>query len=102
MAAYLDRLSATIFHDATPKGLPSLLLQDHELSGGSYDQLHRSGLTADYVARETRRAVAGVAGQTKIYPDIDIDVPTKRTDKSTSADDVRQSVRAAFEPALTE
>jgi hypothetical protein len=69
---------------------------------GPYDQLHRSGLTADYVARETRRAVAGVAGQTKIYPGIDIDVPTKRTDKSTSADDVRQSVRAAFEPALTE
>ncbi len=40
--------------------------------------------------------MAGVAGQTKIYPGIDIDVPTKRMDRRTSPDDVRQAARAAF------
>jgi len=96
MAAYLDRLSATIFHDATPKDFLPFYYKIMNYQEGPYDQLHTSGLTADYVARETRRAVAGVAGQTKIYPGIDIDVPTRRTDKRTSPEDVRQSVRAAF------
>jgi len=41
-----------------------------------YDELATTGLSADYVARETKRAVAGVAGEVKIYPGIDIDVPT--------------------------
>ena len=63
---------------------------------GPYDQLHLSGLTADYIARETKRAVEGVQGTVKIYPGIDIDVPTALTDKRTKPDDVRQAVRAAI------
>ena len=35
---------------------------------GAYEELHNSGLSADYVARETKRAVAGVAARSKIYP----------------------------------
>jgi hypothetical protein len=63
-----------------------------------YDQLHLTGLSADYLARETRRALEGVKGSdVQIYPGIDIDVPTKLTDKRTKPDDVRRSVRAAFE-----
>lgn len=49
------------------------------------------------MARETRRAIAGVGGQVKIYPGIDIDVPTKLTDKRTKPEDVRRFVRAAFD-----
>jgi hypothetical protein len=96
MAHYLDRLSATIFHDATPRDFLPFYYKIMNYTEGPYDQLHLSGLSADYVARETRRAIAGVAGQTKIYPGIDIDVPTARTDKRTTPDDVRKSVRAAF------
>jgi hypothetical protein len=62
-----------------------------------YEDLPKQGLSADYVARETRRAVAGVAGRVKIYPGIDIDVPTRPNDKRTKPEDVRQSVRAAFD-----
>jgi hypothetical protein len=51
---------------------------------------------ADYVARETKRAIEGVHGGVKIYPGIDIDVLTALTDKRTKPDDVRQAVRAAF------
>ena len=96
MASYLDRLSATIFHDASPKDFLPFYYKIMNYQEGPYDQLHTSGLSADYVARETKRAIAGVEGQVKVYPGIDIDVPTRRTDKRTTPDDVRKAVRAAF------
>ena len=97
MASYLDRLSATVFHDASPKDFLPFYYKIMNYQEGAYDQLHLSGLSADYVARETKRAVAAVGGQVKIYPGIDIDVPTRATDKRTKPDDVRQAVRAAFD-----
>jgi hypothetical protein len=96
MAAYLDRLSATVFHDATPRDLLPFYYKIMNYAEGPYDQLHTSGLSPDYVARETKRAIAGVGGQVKIYPGIDIDVPTKLSDKRTTPGDVRKAVRAAF------
>jgi len=96
MASYLDRLSATVFHDASPKDFLPFYYKIMNYQEGPYEELHTSGLSADYVARETRRALAGVSGQVKIYPGIDIDVPTRRTDKRTTPDDVRKAVRAAF------
>jgi hypothetical protein len=97
MAAFLDRLSATLFHDASPKEFLPFYYKIMNYQEGPYDQLHTLGLSPDYVTRETRRAIAGVAGQVKIYPGIDIDVPTKLTDKRTKPEDVRKSVRAAFD-----
>lgn len=97
MAAYLDRLSATIFHDASPRDFLPFYYKIMNYEEGPYDELHGSGLTADYVARETKRAIAGTGGQVKIYPGIDIDVPTRRTDKRTTPDDVRKATRAALE-----
>ena len=97
LAAFLDRLSATVFHDAKPEDFLALLYHVMGYQGASYEALPTAGLPADYVARETRRAIAGVDRKVKIYPGIDIDVPTKRSDKRTTPDDVRQSTRAAFE-----
>lgn len=96
LAGYLDRLSQTVFHDATPEEFLPFFYKIMNYKEGPYDQLHLSGLTADYVARETKRAVEGVQGTVKIYPGIDIDVPTALTDKRTKPDDVRQAVRAAI------
>jgi hypothetical protein len=64
---------------------------------GAYETLNTSGLTADYLAREVKRARAGSGPDVKLYPGIDVDVPTRQTDKRTKPDDVRRSVRAAFE-----
>ncbi len=97
MASYLDRLSATVFHDARPQDFLTFYYQIMNFREAPYDQLHLSGLSADYVARETRRAVAAVSGETRIYPGIDIDVPTRPADKRTKPDDVRQAIRAAFD-----
>jgi hypothetical protein len=96
LAGYLDRLSQTVFHDATPEEFLPFFYKIMNYKEGPYDQLHLSGLTADYVAKETKRAVEGVQGTVKIYPGIDIDVPTALTDKRTKPDDVRQAVRAAI------
>jgi hypothetical protein len=96
MASYLDRLSATIFADAKPPDFLPLYYKIMNYQEGPYEQLHLSGLTADYVARETKRALDGVQGEVKIYPGIDIDVPTKRTDKRTKPEDVRLAIRAAL------
>jgi hypothetical protein len=96
MAAYMDRLSATIFHDAKPNDFSAFYYKIMNYQERPYEELPKSGLSADYVARETKRAIAGVNGQIKIYPGIDIDVPDKATDKRTAPDDVRQAVRAAF------
>jgi hypothetical protein len=85
-----------VFHDATPAEFLPFFYKIMDMNQGPYDQLPTSGLTADYVARETKRALEGVQGETKIYPGIDIDVPTAMTDKRTNPDDVRASVRAAF------
>ena len=97
MAAFLDRLTSNLFHDATPKDMLPFYYKIMNYEEGPYDQLHLSGLTPDYVARETKRALAGVQGMTKIYPGIDVDVPTKLTDKRTKPDDVVRSLHAAFD-----
>jgi hypothetical protein len=96
MAAFLDRLSATVFHDAKPQDFERFYYKIMNYQEAPYEQLHLTGLSADYVARETKRAIAGVHGEVKIYPGIDIDVPTKLTDHRTKPDDVRQAIKGAF------
>ena len=60
------------------------------------------GWSAEYVRRETVRAVAdaspsgGGSGRTRIYPGIDIDIPTGANEKRTAPADVRAAVEAAF------
>jgi len=96
-AGNYDRLGATLFHDASPKDFLQFYYKIMNYQEGAYEDLHTAGLTPDYVARETRRAIAGAAGQVKIYPGIDIDVPTRQTDKRTKPEDVRHSLDAAFQ-----
>jgi len=96
MASYMDRLSATLFHDVSPKDFLPFYYKIMNYQEAPYEELHTTGLTADYVARETKRAIAGTGGQVKIYPGIDIDVPTQRADKRTAPEDVRKAVRAAL------
>jgi hypothetical protein len=101
MANYLESLSRTIFHDAQPQDFLALYYKMMNYNEAPFDQLASHGLSPDYVAKETKRALAGVAGQTKIYPGIDIDVPVlgagpKQGDKKTDPDDVKHALEAAF------
>jgi hypothetical protein len=60
------------------------------------DKLPTAGLSSDYVFRETKRAVADVQGKCKIYPGIDIDVPTNNGQKKTSPEDVYAATTAGL------
>ena len=62
----------------------------------SLAELPSKGLSANYVERETRRAITGVQNTVRIWPGIDIDIPTGHDEKKTEPQDVRDAVRAAF------
>jgi hypothetical protein len=100
MAAYLKRLSETIFADAKPDDFLNFYYKMMNYQEAPYDQLATKGLSSDYVARETKRAVDGVAGEVMIYPGIDIDVPTlttaKTPEKRTAPEDVKGAIQAAL------
>jgi len=101
MATFLNNLSRTIFHDAKPNDFTELYYKIMNYNEAPFDQLASAGLSPDYIAKETKRAIAGVAGQVKIYPGIDIDVPIlgagpAATDKRTKPDDVKHALQAAF------
>jgi hypothetical protein len=88
-AGYLDNMATGILHDL-PKD--EVWRVNNEWLGygdeATLDKLPTAGLSADYVFRETKRAVADVQGKCKIYPGIDIDVPTDAGQKKTSPEDV--------------
>ena len=71
------------------------------LKEGSYEQIPHTGLSADYVYRETKRALEGVAGtNTQILPGIDIDIPTEANNSKSTPQSVKEAVWQPFAPAL--
>lgn len=96
-AQYIRNVQSTVFRDSTPEEVLELHYKILGLEGeASLDKLPTSGLTAESVARETRRAIKEVQGAKPIYPGIDIDIPTNLTDKRTQPSDVKAAVLAAF------
>jgi hypothetical protein len=97
-ARAVESVGQTIFRDVPVDEL--LQLHNHLLNYGNekgYHDLPKSGLSADYVARETRRAIDDVARTScGIYPGIDIDIPTGADEKKTSPDDVYAATTAAL------
>jgi len=97
MASYVKGVSRTIFGDLSPDDVLNLTYKQQNYKEASLSELPRRGLSADYVARETRRALSGVGDKVKIWPGIDIDIPTGADEKKTTPDDVRAAVRAALD-----
>ena len=97
LAQYMKNIHSTIFRDAQPE---EALKMHYRMMGygdeASFDKLPRLGLSADYVARETKRAIQGVRNEIPIYPGIDIDIPTDKSEKKTEPGDVNAAVKAAF------
>lgn len=63
----------------------------------AFEDLPAMGLSADYVRRETRRAVSALAGRAKVYPGVDVNVASPEHVKKTRPDDVQASVGAALD-----
>jgi len=97
MALYADNIGSTLYRDLSKQALIDLNYSLMGFKEGSYDQIPRTGLSADYVYRETRRALEGVAGtNTRIWPGIDIDIPTEPNHSKCTPQSVKQAVLAAF------
>jgi hypothetical protein len=98
MARYISNVDRTVFADLTPELTQQLTYAILQYGNEpAVADLKTAGLTSDYVARETRRAVASAGPKMKIWPGIDIDVPTASNEKRTQPDDVYNAVRAALD-----
>jgi hypothetical protein len=96
LAGYIRGVQRTLFGDLDAEDVLRLHYRTLDYQERPLSELPRSGLSADYVFRETRRARDQVGPATKIYPGIDIDVPTGRGQKQTSPRAVSEAVQAAF------
>jgi hypothetical protein len=98
MARYIRNVHATLFADLTPEQTTELTYRVQQYGAEApLDKLPAAGLSADYVRRETRRAVAGVTGTTRVWPGIEIDIPTGENEKKTTPDSAYQAVKATFD-----
>jgi hypothetical protein len=95
---FIENVGSTVFRDV-PKG-ELLRFNNHLLGYGDeadLDALPSAGLSPDYVARETRLALAGVAGKCRVFPGIEIGIPTGPRGRKASPDDTYAAVAAALE-----
>jgi hypothetical protein len=96
-ARFVRNVGSTVFRDVP---LPELLRFNNRLLNygeeAGLDELAGAGLSADYVLRETQRALAGVGGKAKVYPGIDIGIPTDKDSRKASPDDTYAAVAAAL------
>ena len=97
LASYANSVSHTILADFSPEQVLDFIYKTQNYEEASLAELPSKGLSANYVRRETRRAVNGVAGAVKIWPGIDIDIPTSIGERKTEPQDVREAVQAALD-----
>jgi hypothetical protein len=96
-ANFIRNVGSTVFRDLPKEEL--LRFNNHLLNYGDeakLDELATAGLSADYVFRETQRALAGAQGKCRILPGIDIGIPVGKTSRRASPDDTYAAVAAAL------
>lgn len=96
-ARFINNVGSTVFRDVPKEEL--LRFNNYLLHYGDekgLDELPHSGLSADYVFRETKRALDGVKGKCRIYPGIDIGIPTGKESRKASPQDTYDAVTAAL------
>lgn len=101
---YVEKLGKTVMGDV-PRD--QLLQFVYRLMGygdeGTFDDLVSQGYSADYVLRETKRALNGAEGTgIKIWPAIDVDLPSRRYWSDfddyalTRPESLKKAVKAVF------
>ena len=96
-AEYLGNIGSTILRDVPKEELERLHNEWLDYAWEApLEGLATTGLSQDYVYRESRRALTDVDGKCNIYPGIDIDIPTGAGQKKTSPEDVYAATSAAL------
>jgi len=96
-AHFIDNVCSTVFRDVPREEL--VRFNNHLLNyanEAALGELAQAGLSPDYVARETQRAIKGVEGKCKVLPGIDIGIPTGRNSRKASPEDTYAAVSAAL------
>lgn len=94
---FILNICQTVFRDVPPAEL--IQINNHLLNyenEAPIDDLPKTGLSPDYVIRETERAKAGVKGKSRILPGIDVNIPTGKNSRKASVDDTYAATLAAF------
>ncbi|RPI26359.1 MAG: hypothetical protein EHM61_11960 [Acidobacteria bacterium] len=94
---FIRNVGSTVFRDVPKEEI--LRFNNHLLNYGeeaALDQLATTGLSPDYVFRETKRALAGVEGKCLVLPGIDIGIPTGKASRKASPEDTYDAVTAAL------
>ena len=95
MLTYMDSVGQNVFGDVPRQALLAFQYGVLDYQEAPLDRLRDAGLSADYVYRETKRAMDDLAGTgTVVWPGIDIDVPTPRA--KCTPESVRQATLAAL------
>jgi hypothetical protein len=86
-----------VYGDLPPDLTMDVLFRELGYQEAPYDKISATGFSANYVERETRRAVEGLAGSTtQVWPGVDIDVPVGANSSQCTPEGVRAAVTAAF------
>ncbi len=97
MASYIDSVGGDIYADLPKQEILDFEYRVMNYRERGYEQIPFTGLSADYVYRETKRAMDGAAGsQTLIWPGIDIDIPTGDRNSKSTPKGTKDAVLAAF------
>jgi hypothetical protein len=97
MAAYIHRMRSGAFGDFTDQQMLEFEYRVMNYQERAYNEIPFTGLSSDYVYRETKRCVAGAQGaRTRIWPGIDIDIPTGENQSKSTPQGTREAVLAAF------
>jgi hypothetical protein len=96
LAQYVRGANRSLFADLSPEQTLEFTYGVQQYRAGALGELAAAGLPASYVKNETARAIAG-AGKVRIWPGIDVDIPTAATSRKTQPPDVYDAVKAAFD-----
>ncbi|MGD1018870.1 MAG: hypothetical protein ABSA12_06070 [Verrucomicrobiia bacterium] len=97
MRSFVDSMHENVFGDVPPDQSLEWLYRVLDYQEAPYDKVTATGFSADYVLRETRRAMEAVAGtSTQVWPGIDIDVPVAAGTSQCTPEGVKQEVLAVF------
>ena len=97
-ANFIKNVGSTVFRDVPKDELlrfnNHLLNYDKEVG---LNELATAGLSPDYVARETKRALDGVAGKCRVLPGIDIGIPVGGKSRKATPEDTYAATQAALQ-----
>lgn len=97
-ADLVRNIAATIYRDMPVEDVYHMLNHQLNYEGlAELDKLATAGLPADYVRRETERALAGVKGRCGILAGIDVNVPVAETSRKATPEDTYAATLAALQ-----